>query len=241
MAGDWIKIQHATPDKPEVVTMSETLGIDQDAVVGKLIRLWIWADMNSIDGHALSVTDSFLNRLTFQPGFADAMRKVGWLEGEAGTLTVPNFDRHNGKTAKTRALSKNRKESSRSKRDNCHAWSVTKSGRERDQRREEKSIKERESARAGEADIPTLKEMTEEGAMRGIAAAIVQACWEHYEGKNLWLNKHGRLINWRQCLVTWNTNEQQRKHTNGNQKRVDRNAGTQNAGRADEYDLPNRI
>jgi len=36
------------------------------------------------------------------------MREVGWLRGEEGSLVLPNFDRHNGETAKKRALTKDR-------------------------------------------------------------------------------------------------------------------------------------
>jgi len=39
MAGDWIKLEHTTPDKPEVFAMADTLGIDPDAVTGKLCRV----------------------------------------------------------------------------------------------------------------------------------------------------------------------------------------------------------
>jgi len=140
MAGDWIKIQHALPDKPEVVQMAADLGIDQDAVVGKLIRLWVWADQQCAIGDALSVTESFLDRITFVTGFAAALRSVGWLTGNNKDLTLPNFERHNGKTAKTRGNSQKRMESLRSR----DAASVTKSEQDgtKSVTREEKSIKE---------------------------------------------------------------------------------------------------
>lgn len=115
MAGDWIKLQHTTPDKPEVVTMAARLGIDQDAVVGKLIRIWIWADQNSLNGNALTVTDAFLDRVTAHSGFSGALREVGWLSGRQGLLTIPNFDRHNGQTAKARAATNSRVARHRSK------------------------------------------------------------------------------------------------------------------------------
>jgi DNA replication protein DnaT len=51
MAGEWIKIQTVTPDKPEVFVIADRLGIDPDAVVGKLVRLWIWADQQTTDGN----------------------------------------------------------------------------------------------------------------------------------------------------------------------------------------------
>lgn len=112
MAGDWIKFEVTTPDKPEVVQMAAILQIDQDAVVGKLLRVWAWADQNTIvcngECNGLTVTRSFIDRMTFCPGFALAMQKVGWLIGEENSFTFPNFVRHNGKTAKERAVSNKR-------------------------------------------------------------------------------------------------------------------------------------
>jgi hypothetical protein len=103
MAGYWIKIELGTPDKPEVIKMAATLRLDQDAVVGKLVRVWIWANQNSVDGNAVTVTDSFLDRLTAKRGFAAALRSVGWLAGADGALRFANFDRHNGASAIARA------------------------------------------------------------------------------------------------------------------------------------------
>jgi hypothetical protein len=103
MAGDWIKFEHGTPDKPEVATMADGLRMDPDEVVGKLLRVWVWADQNSVKGNAVAVTEAFLDRLTRKRGFAAAMRAVGWLEGAEGALVFPGFCRHNGSTAKGRA------------------------------------------------------------------------------------------------------------------------------------------
>ena len=88
--------------------MAAILNIDPDAVVGKLVRLWIWADQQSLDGNALSVTDFWIDRFTYCPGFAAAMREAGWLDGPSGAISFPNFARHNGKTAKKRSLTNDR-------------------------------------------------------------------------------------------------------------------------------------
>lgn len=114
MAGDWIKAEHTLPDKPEVVAMSARLNIDQDAVVGKLIRLWVWADQQSANGNGLSVTKIFIDRITLCPGFSDALNSVGWLLGSDGAISFPNFDRHNGTTAKARASTNRRVKAHRS-------------------------------------------------------------------------------------------------------------------------------
>ena len=95
--------------------MSEILRIDQDMVAGKLLRIWAWADQNSVEG-SVSVSAAFLDRLTAKKGFAAAMRTVGWLTGEDGNLGFANFERHNGDSAKARAESARRMTKTRDSR-----------------------------------------------------------------------------------------------------------------------------
>jgi hypothetical protein len=108
MAGDWIKFELATIDKPEVLQMADLLNITSDDVVGKLLRVWGWFDQRSVNGDAGGVTDvtlmKFIDRHVGMVGFAACMKKVGWLTNDG----LPNFDRHNGETAKNRALTKKR-------------------------------------------------------------------------------------------------------------------------------------
>ncbi|WGL96473.1 DnaT-like ssDNA-binding domain-containing protein [Arsenophonus nasoniae] len=108
MASSWIKVEVITPDKPEIYQIAEILSIDPDAVLGKLIRIWAWADLQTLDGNAGSVTKSVLDRLTFVTGFADALIQVGWMREIDGKLILPNFDRHNGESSKKRALTNRR-------------------------------------------------------------------------------------------------------------------------------------
>ena len=115
MAVGWIKIENVTPDKPEVFQLAERLGIDPDAALGKLIRVWVWADEQTYDGNAGSVTRLLLDRVAGVSGFAEALIDVGWLVADDGKLVIPNFDRHNGQTAKTRALTTRRVQTHRSK------------------------------------------------------------------------------------------------------------------------------
>jgi len=135
MAGDWIKIENVTPDKPEVFQIAEALEIDPDAVVGKLIRLWIWADEQTYNGDAASVTFALLDRITAVSGFGNALIRCGWLTLENDVLMFPNFDRHNGQTAKNRALAAKRNAKLRlRKRD---AASVTIASPREEKRRED--------------------------------------------------------------------------------------------------------
>jgi hypothetical protein len=143
MAGDWIKMRVGIADEPEVIGIAGTLGIEEDAVVGKLHRLWSWADQHTVDGNAPSVTETWLDRYVGVTGFASAMQDVGWLQIGDGHIVLPDFDKHNGQTGKSRALTARRV---KKKRTECNAPSVTpsvtsalpKEDKREDKREEEK-------------------------------------------------------------------------------------------------------
>jgi len=153
MAGDWIKVETVTPDKPEVWLIAEKLDLSPDEVLGKLIRIWVWADQQTYNGDAGSVTRALLDRVTGCVGFADALLEAGWLRSESHGLVFPNFDRHNGKSAKRRSLTKKRTEAWRD------APSVTRASPEK--RREEKSNtpptpSKKRKKKAGVVDLPDI-------------------------------------------------------------------------------------
>ncbi len=106
MAGDWIKLETSTPDKPETHRVADLLGVNADEAVGILVRFWMWLDRNSCNGHVTHVYAKPLESMMRCPGFVAAMADVGWLDldEKTGLVTIPNFDRHNGKPAKSRAL-----------------------------------------------------------------------------------------------------------------------------------------
>ena len=102
MAGDWIKFETATSDKPEVWAIADDLGIDPDAVVGKLLRVWAWFDQHTTDGSAKVTLVALLDRLVGVTGFCKSLTNVGWLSNDGEVISIPNFDSHNGETAKKR-------------------------------------------------------------------------------------------------------------------------------------------
>ncbi len=103
MAGDWIKMRSNLDTSPRVIELAGVLNLPELHVVGLLWKVWSWADTHTLDGNAIRVTDVTLDRLTGVTGFASALRQVGWLEGEEGSISFPRFTEHNGKTAKNRA------------------------------------------------------------------------------------------------------------------------------------------
>jgi len=131
VAGDWIKMRLDLASDPAVVRIRRATGLDADSVVGKLHRLWGWADVHTADGSAAGLDVDWVDETAGVPGFGAAMIAAGWLEADGIGIRFTNFDKHNGQPAKVRALSKNRM-----KRVRC-ADSATDASPEK--RREEKS------------------------------------------------------------------------------------------------------
>lgn len=125
MAGDWIKMRDDLYDDPAVISIGASTGLDEYGVVGRLHKLWSWADRHSLDGNALSVTSAWIDRYLSCDNFADSLFQAGWLTGMDGALSLPNFDRHNGETAKKRAQTNKRVAEHREKQRNGNADSVT--------------------------------------------------------------------------------------------------------------------
>ena len=130
---NWIKIDSSLLAKPEVFHIAELTGMSRYEVVGRLISVWVWADEQSRDGNAASVTEAHLDELHGAQGFAHAMIEAGWLTVTKSGVSIPNFDRHISQSAKARALTAIRAQRSR------NARTVTKALPEK--RREEKNIK----------------------------------------------------------------------------------------------------
>jgi hypothetical protein len=108
MRRPWIKIEICTPDKPEICSLATQLRLDDDAVVGKLVRLWSWAELNRIDPNDLGVTKEFIDKIVGRKGFAAALEKTGWLIETNEKLSFRNFKRHNSPVAQNKALTAKR-------------------------------------------------------------------------------------------------------------------------------------
>jgi hypothetical protein len=90
-------------EDPAVIGISHLVKLDRLAVVGRLILVWSWASRQSTDGHIPFATRKDVDRVAEREGFAEAMNAVGWInETPAGGITVPNFDRWLGESAKKR-------------------------------------------------------------------------------------------------------------------------------------------
>jgi hypothetical protein len=195
----WIKIRADIFEDPRVLQLSDICRTEVEHTVGLLVRFWSWADRHTTDGTGLRITTARIDRLVNMPGFGPALLEIGWLEGTEGDYTIPRFLRHNGESAKARALESEAKEIRRSLKkqsDKCPTNSPENVRPEK--RREEKTV----IAHTLPAGAPEAEAVIDEGrdlppglstgfpekqvaldyaARRGWPVKVALAWWTHRE------------------------------------------------------------
>lgn len=139
MAGDWLKIETSTPDKPEVLRLAALLGITPDDAFGKCFRFWRWADSQTVDGVLRGVTCDTIDALIHCRKFADSLSEVGWLATKRGALCIPDFGKHMSESAKRRALTARRVTKHRRNKRNSGVTLTALAREEESKRREEEN------------------------------------------------------------------------------------------------------
>lgn len=184
MAGDWIKVQTSLHENPKLSVLAEELCVHEMHALGLLVRFWSWADSQLLDCNAPSVTEKFIDRIVGHAGFAAALRKVGWLSGEYPNLVLPNFDEHNGQTAKQRALTYRRVQKTRHKSNAATVTPVTppplSSALSREEKRREEYIPPVVPPSGGTSEpegeaLPQPPVVVSESMARGWFESMVQA------------------------------------------------------------------
>jgi hypothetical protein len=129
MAGDWIKMRADLHTHPKVVRMASALKADRLLIVGGLHAVWCLFDMHSEDGMLSGYTTETVDELIGFKGFAWAMCAVQWLKSADEGLLLPEFDEHNGQSAKRRATETKRKRQERESREELAAEKAAASAR----------------------------------------------------------------------------------------------------------------
>jgi len=119
MANTWIKLQTSTPDKAEVLKIARIMGVSKYDAMGRLAKFWIWLDGVCVDGVVDGVVDADIDMLVDHNEFSNALHQVGWIicDNEKERITIPNFEVHNGDSAKKRAQKSKRQAGWRQKND----------------------------------------------------------------------------------------------------------------------------
>jgi hypothetical protein len=109
VAGDWIKMGKDLLTHPKVVRMASALHADKLRTVGGLFAVWCLFDTHSVDGQLSGYTPETIDDEIRFPGFSAAMEAVVWLKCDDEGSSLPDFEDHNGQSAKRRAQETDRK------------------------------------------------------------------------------------------------------------------------------------
>jgi len=182
MAENWIKIRTQLPTDPAVMAIAHLLSIDEDAVVGKLVRLWGWADEQLRDGCATALQRADIDALVRANGFAKALEQVGWLVVTETGIRIPRWEVHFSQTAKQRALSARRmqKKRARSRYANVTPSVAQRRNQNRTEEEEERPARggaparprPREGTPEPKSDKPEEKGAVQKGAVQERPAAV---------------------------------------------------------------------
>ncbi len=194
MAGDWIKMRSELHDLPRVGRLARVTGLDRFAIVGRLHRMWAWVDTLSEDGRDLPIEGADIDDVVDHAGFADALKSVGWVIGEDGKLTFPNFAEHNGHTAKKRLSDAARQFSRRASTD--RPQNVTK---KTDAQRTDRGQKSDQEKRREEKRRPEEKDTAPADAGTGAhLAAPFEAWWQSYPVRSGSSRRGDKRAAWRE-------------------------------------------
>lgn len=148
MAGDWIKVEKLTPDKPEMAILARKLGVSMGEAFMNWFRVYAWADGVTCPGFVPNLSPADVDALSrARPGTCQALCSVeiAWMQLRSDGVAFNNWDRHNGKSAKARALETEKKRKQRGKAApestdlsrSCPATNGTESGPEQEETRGE--------------------------------------------------------------------------------------------------------
>lgn len=115
----WIKMGVGLRRHPKVVRIAAALKADRLRVVGALHAVWCVFDEHSTDGVLPGYTAGIMDEEIGWRGFSAVMEAVGWLVEDDDGLQVPDYEDHNGATAKRRALDAQGKGKRRKKSAEC--------------------------------------------------------------------------------------------------------------------------
>jgi hypothetical protein len=124
-------------DDPAVFRLATMTMLDRFQVVGRLHAFWSWTDKHAVDGRVDGAAPHLIDTIVTHEGFADALMVVGWLSHDDRGLLIPNFERHNGRTAKERGLKNQRQARWREKDAVVDGATSTKPSTREEKRRED--------------------------------------------------------------------------------------------------------
>jgi len=100
----WLKVEVETPNKPEMDRVMQLCGCSRAEAFFAFFKFYAWADATTDDGFIQFLTPEVVDNRAGMTKFGVALEDVGWLRYSAKGGQIENYERHNGKSAKRRAL-----------------------------------------------------------------------------------------------------------------------------------------
>ena len=104
----WMKVEFSTPNKPEIRAAARFCGTTRANAFLAFFEVWSYFDQNTATGFIPNLIANDLDEICHVKGFGKAMIQVGWILEDARGISVTNWERHNGKSAKARVLMEKR-------------------------------------------------------------------------------------------------------------------------------------
>jgi hypothetical protein len=206
MAGDWLKWGIGLTTKREILELASRLMIVPAHAAGCVMVAMEWVDQNVTDFdpetcHAFVTlkccAPNILDNIVGVAGFTEAMAEVGWMTRNGDVLCFVHAGRHNGKSAKNRALNTERQ---RRKRDVSDVTKMSRTKRDASSLSLLSSVSDEGD---GKGKPPSEAEWLAECAVRfpGWPKPDAQAAWNHYEA-NGWRSGKNPVRRWKACVAT---------------------------------------
>lgn len=116
----WIKVRTKLKDDGRLLIVARKCNAESVTAFGALVTLWAYADDHADEhGVLFGWTPEDVDKRCGLPGFAEALPKE-WIDLTGEWVKLPEYQEHNGSTAKSRAQTRKRVQ-----RHRCNAPSVT--------------------------------------------------------------------------------------------------------------------
>lgn len=121
MAGEWFPLDADIGRKPETLELADRFDLETSTVVGRLAALWGWACVNCCNGTERMTVRRMARLFGGDEDFWLAVEEVGWLviDSEAGTITIPAWERRFSGAAKERLRHRQRAATSAAQQENA--------------------------------------------------------------------------------------------------------------------------
>jgi len=159
-----------------------------------------------------------VDRVAGKSGFALAIQKAGWLTIDERGLTIPNFSRHNGDSAKKRCQKSERQSRWRNKKDLEASTIESTNAPTREEKRREENIKDKNILADKPAKTNNKKKLPDDFVLTDVLRDNAASYWLSKNRKDLsaseqWLkfinhhrSKGSKMADWDCAWVTWYTN-----------------------------------